>query len=97
MCDCIGDTALRVTGGDAKRSRLTSSERAMDQAISPLKAPFDRATVHVLCCVLEKGCAQIRRSYTGTLAENAEGRDIAVARVLSLLGPAAATTTGGAA
>ena len=42
----------------------------MDQATRLLKqAPFDQATVHLLCRVLEDGWAQIRNSYTSTRAE----------------------------
>lgn len=42
----------------------------MDQATRLLKqAPFDQATVHLLCRVLEDGWAQIRTSYTSTRAE----------------------------
>jgi hypothetical protein len=42
----------------------------MDQAVRLLKqAPFDPATVHLLCCVLEDGWEQIRSSYTSTRAE----------------------------
>jgi hypothetical protein len=39
----------------------------MDQASRLLKqAPFDQATVHLLCRVLEDGWAQIRTSYRST-------------------------------
>jgi hypothetical protein len=42
----------------------------MDQATRLLKqAPFDHATVHLLCRVLEDGWAQIRTSYTSARAE----------------------------
>jgi hypothetical protein len=42
----------------------------MDQAARLLKqAPFDHATVHLLCRVLEDGWAQIRTSYTSARAE----------------------------
>jgi hypothetical protein len=42
----------------------------MDQAARLLKqAPFDSATVHLLCCVLEDGWAEIRASYTSARAE----------------------------
>jgi hypothetical protein len=42
----------------------------MDQAARLLKqAPFDSATVHLLCCVLEDGWAQIRASYASARAE----------------------------
>ena len=52
------------------RSRLTTEEGAMDQAARLLKqAPFDSATVRLLCCVLEDGWAQIRTSYTSPRAE----------------------------
>ena len=38
----------------------------MDQATSLLQqGPFDRATVHLLCRVLEEAWAQIATSYTG--------------------------------
>jgi hypothetical protein len=43
----------------------------MDQATNLLQqGPFDRATVHLLCRVLEEGWAQIRTSYMGAPAEN---------------------------
>jgi hypothetical protein len=42
----------------------------MDRAARLLKqAPFDQATVHLLCRVLEDGWAQIRTSYTSARAE----------------------------
>jgi hypothetical protein len=42
----------------------------MDQATRLLKqAPFDQATVHLLCRVLEDGWAQIRTSYPSTRGE----------------------------
>jgi hypothetical protein len=42
----------------------------MDQAARLLKqAPFDQATVHLLCRVLEDGWAQIRTSYPSSRAE----------------------------
>ena len=42
----------------------------MDQATSLLQqAPFDRATVHMLCRVLEDGWALIERGCTGPRAE----------------------------
>jgi hypothetical protein len=42
----------------------------MDQAARLLKqAPFDQATVELLCRVLEDGWARIRTSYTSTRAE----------------------------
>jgi hypothetical protein len=42
----------------------------VDQATRLLKqAPFDHATVHLLCRVLEDGWAQIRASYTSARAE----------------------------
>jgi hypothetical protein len=42
----------------------------MDQATRLLKqAPFDQATVHLLCRVLEDGRAQIRTSCTSTRGE----------------------------
>jgi len=48
------------------RSRLTTQEGAVDQATSLLQqGPFDRATVHLLCRVLEEAWAQIATSYTG--------------------------------
>jgi hypothetical protein len=44
----------------------------MDQATHLLKrAPFDRATAHMLCRVLDEGWAQIRTRYVGTRAEKA--------------------------
>ena len=44
----------------------------MDQAIHLLtQAPFDRATVHMLCRVLDEGWAQICSRYVGTRAEKA--------------------------
>jgi hypothetical protein len=50
----------------------------MDPATSLLQqAPFDRATVHLLCHVLEEGWAQIRTSYTSALAQNVGRRNIA--------------------
>jgi hypothetical protein len=42
----------------------------MDQAVRLLKqAPFDRATVNLLCRVLEEGWAQIHTSYADPPAE----------------------------
>ena len=44
----------------------------MDQAANLLRqAPFDRATAHMLCRVLDEGWAQIRTHYVGALAEKA--------------------------
>jgi hypothetical protein len=44
----------------------------MDQATHLLnQAPFDRATAHMLCRVLDEGWAQIRTRYVGALAEKA--------------------------
>jgi hypothetical protein len=44
----------------------------MDQATQLLKqGPFDRATAHMLCRVLDDGWAQIHSHYVGTLAEKA--------------------------
>ena len=44
----------------------------MDQATHLLtQAPFDRATAHMLCRVLDEGWAQIRTHYVGALAEKA--------------------------
>lgn len=50
----------------------------MDPATSLLQqGPFDRATVHLLCRVLEEGWAQIRASYTGAPAQNVGRRNVA--------------------
>jgi hypothetical protein len=50
----------------------------MDQATSLLQqGPFDRATVRLLCRVLEEGWAQISTRYTGTPAESAGRRNVA--------------------
>ena len=44
----------------------------MDQADHLLRqAPFDRATAHMLCRVLDEGWAQIRMHYEGAVAEKA--------------------------
>ena len=44
----------------------------MDQATHLLRqAPFDRATAHMLCRVLDEGWAQIRAHYVGAVAEKA--------------------------
>jgi hypothetical protein len=83
----------------------------MDPATSLLQqAPFDRATAHLLCRVLEEGWAQIRTSYTSALAQNVGRRNVAdgilayamagqrdpVTRALRLLGGAAAAKRGAA-
>jgi hypothetical protein len=44
----------------------------MDQATYLVRqAPFDRATAHMLCRVLDEGWAQIRTHYVGASAEKA--------------------------
>ena len=50
----------------------------MDHATSLLQqAPFDRATVHMLCRVLDDGWAQISTAYTGPAAEKAGRMNVA--------------------
>ena len=50
----------------------------MDRATSLLRqAPLDRATVHMLCSVLEDGWAQISTAYTGPAAEKAGRMNVA--------------------
>jgi len=50
----------------------------MDHATSLLQqAPFDRATVHMLCHVLEDGWAQISTAYSGPAAEKAGRMNVA--------------------
>jgi hypothetical protein len=50
----------------------------MDQATSLLQqGPFDRATVQLLCRVLEEGWAEIAASYTGAPAQNVGRRNVA--------------------
>jgi hypothetical protein len=70
-CVILGHRRHRVPG----RRRLrafdplppdNTGEGSVDPAISLLQqGPFDRATVHLLCRVLEEGWAQIHTSYTG--------------------------------
>lgn len=50
----------------------------MDQATNLLQqGPFDRATVRLLCRVLEEGWADIRTRYAGTPAENVGRHNVA--------------------
>ena len=50
----------------------------MDQATSLLQqGPFDHATVHLLCRVLEEGWAEISTSYTDASARNVGRRNVA--------------------
>jgi hypothetical protein len=50
----------------------------VDQATNLLQqGPFDRATAHLLCRVLEEGWAQIHTSYAGAPAQNVGRRNVA--------------------